>query len=82
MEMLYEYITHLADYAEKEALLEPCDRTYAINGLLAIFGENEYAEPLEKRTPPPHRGDSFRSLRYCLRKGDSRRKRRCLPRPL
>ena len=52
MDRLCKYITHLVDYAETEGLLDPVDRTYAINGLLAIFAENEYQAPSTKEETP------------------------------
>ncbi len=45
MKDLYEYLTHLVNYAEAEHLLHPADRAYAINGLIAVFGEDAYEEP-------------------------------------
>ena len=42
MKDLYEYLTHLVNYAEAEHLLHPADRAYAINGLIAVFGEDAY----------------------------------------
>ena len=52
MKELCEYITHLVNYAEEEGLLATADRTYAINGLLAVFGENEYEAPASEKTTP------------------------------
>ena len=52
MKKLCEYITHLVDYAEKASLLAACDRTYAINGLLAVFGADEYEAPASLPATP------------------------------
>lgn len=52
MEKLYEYITHLVNYAEREALLDAADRTYAVNGLLGVFGVDEYEEPASLPATP------------------------------
>ena len=49
MEALYKNIGFLLDYAEREGLLSPFDRTYACNALLFAFGADEYeaCEPSE-----------------------------------
>ena len=52
MENLYKYLTQLVNYAEEKGLLDPADRAYAINGLLAVFGENEYVPTVEEETLP------------------------------
>ena len=52
MENLYKHLTQLVNYAEEKGLLDPADRAYAINGLLAVFGENEYVPTIEEETLP------------------------------
>ena len=52
MENLYKYLAQLVNYAEREGLLDSADRAYAINGLLAVFGENEYIPTEEETTLP------------------------------
>ena len=53
MNQLCENIRYLVDYAEETGLLDPVDRVYAVNGLLAIFDENEYEESAELEACPP-----------------------------
>ena len=52
MKKLYENLAALVDYAIGEELLDASDRTYAINGLLAIYGEDEYEEPATVEKKP------------------------------
>lgn len=52
MKNLCEYLTHLVNYAEAERLLHPADRAYAINGLIAVFGEDAYEVPASLGATP------------------------------
>ena len=52
MKTLNQSIAALVDYATGCGLLDKQDRTYAINGLLALFHENEYEEPTSLEPMP------------------------------
>ena len=43
--MIDTYIAALADYAVSKKLIEPLDRTWAINRLLPPLGLSAYEEP-------------------------------------
>ena len=48
--MIDAKVKALVNYAVAEGLIEESDRTYCINGIIALFGKNEYdseAEPFE-----------------------------------
>ena len=46
--MIDQYIAALADYGVRTGLIEPADRTWAINSLLDVLQLQEYIEPEEK----------------------------------
>ena len=46
----YAYTAALADYAIAKKLIEPADRTWAVNALLAAMKLEDYAEPEEHRS--------------------------------
>ena len=46
----YAYTAALADYAVARGLIEPADRTWAVNALLAAMGLEDYEEPEIRRT--------------------------------
>nr|WP_326126619.1 UDP-glucose--hexose-1-phosphate uridylyltransferase [uncultured Oscillibacter sp.] len=50
----YSYTAALADYAIARGLIEPADRTWAVNSLLAAMKLEDYQEPAERpaETPP------------------------------
>ena len=49
MNTLSFYLAALADYAVEKGLAEEGDRAFLINSLLALFGENDFEAPKEKR---------------------------------
>ncbi len=46
----YAYTAALADYAVAKNLIEPADRTWAVNALLAAMRLEDYAEPEKRRS--------------------------------
>ena len=46
----YAYTAALADYAAAKNLIEPADRTWAVNALLAAMRLEDYAEPEKRRS--------------------------------
>ena len=50
--MIDTYIAALADYGVRTGLIEPADRTWAINTLLSVLELQEYIEPEEKAELP------------------------------
>ena len=50
--MIDTYIAALADYGVRTGLIEPADRTWAINTLLNVLELQEYIEPEEKAELP------------------------------
>ena len=46
----YAYTAALADYAIAKKLIEPADRTWAVNSLLAAMRLEDYAEPEKRRS--------------------------------
>ena len=46
--MIDHAIAALADYGVRTGLIEPADRTWAINSLLDVLQLQEYIEPEEK----------------------------------
>ena len=50
--MIDTYIAALADYGVRTGLIEPADRTWAINTLLDVLELQEYIEPEEKTELP------------------------------
>ena len=54
------YIAALADYGVRRGLIEPADRTWAVNSLLQVMELQEYEEP--ERTPELPLGDILGAL--------------------
>lgn len=54
--MLYEAIDRLIDYAVENGLIDPCERVYSRNMLLAVMGEDNY------ETSPPEAGQDKKTL--------------------
>ena len=49
----YSYTAALADYAIAKNLIQPADRVWAVNTLLAAMELEDYQEPQEPRSAQP-----------------------------
>ena len=63
------YIAALADYGVRTGLIEPSDRTWAVNGLLQAMELQEYQEPEEPLEERPLEEILGRLVDFCVKRG-------------
>ena len=63
------YIAALADYGVRTGLIDPSDRTWAVNGLLQAMELQEYQEPEEPLEERPLEEILGRLVDFCVKRG-------------
>lgn len=56
------YISYLVDYAQSKNLIEESDRAYVTNGLLSVFGKNDFHAPEYDKSSIPSLEEILSSL--------------------